>query len=209
VLGRHRDPRAAGVGGGIAGHGPARRVRGHVAPAGWPRPEAGRHRLRADGRHRGQELVTHPILADRHRLLVYVSAWEILGLLLAALLVLGGGFSWASALALAVPLSALYAFVCLGAFWVCRAAPLRLERLPEAAGAQLAAAALSATLWLMASRLWAASLERMGLFASLSEQQHRASPLLFGLGLLLFLPPSAPPYMLAALHDPRPAEPEA
>jgi len=76
----------------------------------------------------------HPILADWRRLATYILAWELLGALLSALLVLGGGFSWVEALALAVPLAALYAFVCLGAYWVCRTAPLGLSGLSRLAG---------------------------------------------------------------------------
>ena len=66
----------------------------------------------------------HPILQDRWRLFTYLAAWELLGFLFALLIVLSGAFSWSEALALAVPLSALYGLVCLGAFWVCWAAPL-------------------------------------------------------------------------------------
>lgn len=150
----------------------------------------------------------HPILADRRRLLAYVAAWELLGGLLSALLVLSGNFDWAPALSLAVPLAALYAFVCLGAFWACRAAPLGTGLLPVA-GTQLAAAALSAALWLLASRLWAATLESLGFFPGLIDSQRRAAPLLFGMGLLLFLLAAALHYLLVAFEDSRRAETEA
>ena len=150
----------------------------------------------------------HPILADWRRLLAYVLAWELLGALLSALLVLSGSFSWAPALSLAVPLAALYAFVCLGAFWVCRAAPLGAGLL-SVAGAQLAAAALCASLWLLASRGWAAALEGLGFFPGLIESQRRAAPLLFGMGLLLFLLAAALHYLLVAFEDSRRAETEA
>jgi Histidine kinase len=153
----------------------------------------------------------HPILANRSRLFAYVAAWELLGGLLSALLVLGGTFSWASALSLAVPLAALYAFVGLGSFWVCRAAPLRFQSVTalRAAGAQLAAATLSASLWLLASRVWAATLESLGFFPGLIESQRRAAPLLFGMGLLLFLLAAALHYLLVAFEDSRRAETEA
>ncbi|HEY7409560.1 MAG TPA: histidine kinase [Vicinamibacteria bacterium] len=150
----------------------------------------------------------HPILADWRRLLAYVLAFELLGWLLSALLVVGGGFTWWSALAMAVPLAALYAFVCLGAFWVCRVAPLR-GGLRHVAGTQIAAAGLSACLWLLASRFWAAALESLGLFPGLALSQRRAAPLLFGLGLLLFLLAAALNYLLVAFEDSRRAETEA
>jgi len=151
----------------------------------------------------------HPILADWRRLFAYVLAWELLGGLLSVLLVLSGSFTWAPALSLAVPLSALYAFVCLGAFWVCRAAPLHRSEWPRVAGAQLAAATLSAALWLLASRVWAAALESLGFFPGLIVSQRRAAPLLFGMGLLLFLLAAALHYLLAAFEDSRRAETEA
>jgi len=150
----------------------------------------------------------HPILADRRRLFAYVAAWEMLGALLSALLVLNGNFAWAPALSLAVPLAAVYAFVCLGAFWACRAAPLRAGLL-RMTGTQLAAAALSASLWLLASRLWAETLEGLGFFPGLVDSQRRAAPLLFGMGLLLFLLAAAMHYLLVAFEDSRRAETEA
>jgi two-component system sensor histidine kinase AlgZ len=125
-----------------------------------------------------------------------------------ALLVLSGSFSWAPALSLAVPLAALYAFVCLGAFWACRAAPLGAGLL-QLAGTQLAAAALSAALWLLASRVWAATLESLGFFPGLIDSQRRAAPLLFGMGLLLFLLAAALHYILVAFEDSWRAETEA
>src|SRR5262249_49116272 len=112
----------------------------------------------------------HPILADRRSLIAYVSGWELLGVLLSALLAHSGRFSWSSALSRAVPLAAFYAFVCLGAFWACRAAPLS-GGLLRVAGTQLAAAALSASMWLLASRFWAAALESLGFFPGLVEAQ--------------------------------------
>ena len=151
----------------------------------------------------------HPILADRRRLFAYVAAWELLGFMLATLLVFSGTFSWAPALATAIPLAAFYAFACLGAFWVCRAAPLRLSGLARVTATQLAAATLSASLWLLASQAWAAALESAGAFPGLLARQRRAAPLLFGMGFLLYLLSAALHYLLLALEDSRVAETEA
>ncbi len=151
----------------------------------------------------------HPLLADRRRLFAYVAVWELLGGLLALLLVLTGGFSWLQAVALALPLAALYSFVGLGAYWVCQAAPLRLSGLVRAAGTQVAAALISASLWLLASRGWAAFLERTELLVGMIEGQARAAPLLFGIGALLYLLAAAGHYIIAALEASRRAETEA
>jgi hypothetical protein len=151
----------------------------------------------------------HPILADRRRLLIYVSAWELLGALLASLLVLTGSFSWPEALALAVPLAALYAFVCLGAFWVCRAAPLR-QSFVRVAVSQLAAAALSAATLLQAAQAWAGLLDRAGFFPQpLTRHAPIVAPLLLGMGIVLFLLAASLHYLLLAFEDSRRAETEA
>src|ERR1044072_3186734 len=105
----------------------------------------------------------HPILADRWRLFTYLAAWELLGFLFSVLLVLSGAFSWAEALALAVPLSALYGFVCLGAFWVCGASPLSGSPLRVIAS-QLLAAVICASLLMEGARGWAGLLARTDYF---------------------------------------------
>jgi hypothetical protein len=151
----------------------------------------------------------HPILADQRRLIAYIAAWELLGLMLAALLVFGAGFHWPPAMATAMPLSAFYAFACLGAYWVCRAAPLRLSTLGRVASTQLAAATLSASIWLLASQAWTAGFEGLGAFPGLNLLQRRAAPLLFVMGFLLFLLAAALHYLLLALEDSRVAETEA
>jgi hypothetical protein len=151
----------------------------------------------------------HPILAVRRRLYAYVAAWELLGFLLAAMLVFGAAFHWAPAMATAMPLAAFYAFACLGAFWVCRAAPLRRAALGRVAATQVAAATLSAGLWLLASQAWTAMFENLGAFPGLVERQRRAAPLLFVMGFLLFLLSSALHYLLLALEESRVAETEA
>jgi two-component system, LytTR family, sensor histidine kinase AlgZ len=151
----------------------------------------------------------NPLLAERRRLLAYLAAWELLGILLALLLVLTGRYSWLDALVMAVPLVAAYSFICLGAFWVCRAAPLRMSSLLQAAGAQVAAALISAALWLFLSRGWATGLDRTELLSGMAERQVQAAPLLFGMGVLLYLLAAALHYVLAAFEASRLAETEA
>lgn len=151
----------------------------------------------------------HPILADRWRLISYLAAWELLGAFCALLLVMAGAFSWGEALALAFPLSALYGFICLGAFWVCRATPLAGSPLRMAA-AQLAAAALCSSLLLEVARYWSAVLDRADLFgASLARHAGALAPLILGLGFVLYLFAAALHYLLAAFEESRRAETEA
>jgi two-component system, LytTR family, sensor histidine kinase AlgZ len=151
----------------------------------------------------------HPILQDRWRLFTYLAAWELLGFLFALLIVLSGAFSWSEALALAVPLSALYGLVCLGAFWVCWAAPLSGSLLRVAAS-HLLAAVICASLLLEGARGWAGLLARTDYFGpGLTRHASAIAPLLLGLGLVLYLFAAALHYMLIAFERSRYAETEA
>lgn len=151
----------------------------------------------------------HPILADRWRLISYLTAWELLGGFCALLLVMAGAFAWTEALALAIPLSALYGFICLGAFWVCRATPLS-GSLARLFAAHLAAAVLCSSLLLEAARTWAGILDRMEVFsASLARHAGPLAPLILGLGFVLYLFAAALHYLLAAFEESRRAETEA
>jgi two-component system, LytTR family, sensor histidine kinase AlgZ len=152
----------------------------------------------------------HPLLAERQRLLAYITVWELLAVLLAGLLALTGNFSWTEALALALPLSFFYGFACLGAFWVCQSAPLGKTSLARLAGAQAAAAALSACLLLLASRAWAELLDWTGLFPQkFTPRAAAAGPLLLGMGIVLYLLVAALHYLLAAFEESRRAEAQA
>jgi two-component system sensor histidine kinase AlgZ len=142
----------------------------------------------------------HPILAEWRRLWAYLAAWALLGVLLAALLVVAAPFRWLEAMAFAVPLTVLYGFVGLGSFWVCRAVPLELSGLGRALGTQLAAALLSALLWVATGYAWALLLDRHGPFPGLAVRQAEAAPLLLGLGVVLFLLAAALHYILTALE---------
>ena len=151
----------------------------------------------------------HPLLAERRRLFAYLAAWELLAVLLALLLVVIGGFSWPEALAMALPLDALYSFICLGAFWVCRAAPLQRTGLVRLVGTQLAASVLCAWFYLMASWAWAAVLERSGLFGEMVDRPGSIAALLFARAAGLYFLAAALHYLIAAFETSRQAETEA
>jgi two-component system sensor histidine kinase AlgZ len=152
----------------------------------------------------------HPLLAERQRLLAYITVWELLGVLLAALLALTGAFSWTEAFVLALPLSFFYGFACLGAFWVCQSAPVGKTSLARVAGAQAAAASLSACLLLLAAEAWGGVLDWTGLFPQkLTPRASAAGPLLLGMGIVLYLLVAALHYLLAAFEESRRAEAQA
>jgi hypothetical protein len=136
----------------------------------------------------------NPILAGRQRIAAYLAVWVSLSLLLELLLSFAASLKWFEAAALALPLGLVYAFVCLGAFWVVHSSPLRPPRLPQALLQRVGAALLSAGAWLVVARGCALGLERSGLVPGLAPRQSAVAPMLFGMGFLLFL-------LAAAFYD--------
>jgi two-component system sensor histidine kinase AlgZ len=147
----------------------------------------------------------HPLLVEWSRLGAYLAAWALLGLLLAALLVLAAPFGWTEAIFFAVPLAVLFGFMGLASFWVCQAAPLHLGR-TRAFGTQLLAGVVSGSLWLAAGRGFAFALDRGGVFPGLVAKQAEAAPLLLGLGVALYLLAAALHYVIVAFEASREAE---
>jgi two-component system, LytTR family, sensor histidine kinase AlgZ len=128
----------------------------------------------------------HPIFRNARYLASYVSGWLIIGVLLAAVLT-RLGLGWMEALALMVPLCFLYAFVCLSAWYVSRATPLRAGAILRVLASSGLAAVVSAALWLALARVWITMLGLAAPFAAGTDRYDQQLPLLFAVGVLLFL----------------------
>jgi two-component system sensor histidine kinase AlgZ len=151
----------------------------------------------------------HPILAHRGRLGLYLLAWLPLLPLVAGLLVILGGASWGEAFAVAGPPLVLYAYLCLAAWYVCRALPLKKEAdLLALVTTHGLSAMLSAGLWVVLGEGWAWSLARLGpgLFPRAMSSYVDSTPALFGLGLPLYLVAVVLHYLLLAVEESRAAE---
>jgi two-component system, LytTR family, sensor histidine kinase AlgZ len=148
----------------------------------------------------------HPILQSRTRLLLYALAWLIAGVLLADLLHVTAAVPWGEAAALGPALGLIYGCVCLGAFYVCRAAPLTRTSGAEVVATQLAAAGVSASLWLGAARAGVSFLNRPELLPGLAERTTGIGPILLAAGVLLFLLTSAVHYVVFAVEKSLQAE---
>jgi hypothetical protein len=146
----------------------------------------------------------HPILARRARVALYLSAWIPIGGMLAAVLAQSPALGWGAAIALALPLSAFYAFVCLAAWYLCRAVPLRAAGLVRIAGTIGVAAVVSSGLWIWVGRAWAAALSAAGMPRAAAYTA--ATPQFFVVGVLLFLLAVAVHYLLLAFEQSRQAE---
>jgi two-component system, LytTR family, sensor histidine kinase AlgZ len=130
----------------------------------------------------------HPILGDPRALGIYLLLWQLLGLLLTA--GLRGDGDWTTSAAFFLPLCFLYAFVCLSAWYVCRAYPLEK-------GARL----LSAT-----ATFWANALDAFSDVFHARDLYDGQRLLLVVIGGLLFLLAAASQYLLIAFEASREAE---
>jgi two-component system sensor histidine kinase AlgZ len=151
----------------------------------------------------------HPILSPFRRLGLYLLAWAVLGFLFAYLLRLSGEFPWREAFVLALPLCILYALICLSAWYPCRGTPINTSSLARIAGTNLAAAAIAATLGVLAAKLFALQLSETPAFAGLDARLAPRVPILFATGVLLYLLSVAFYYVILAVEASREAEARA
>jgi hypothetical protein len=129
----------------------------------------------------------HPLLAKPARLALYLIACLAEGVLLAGLLRVVTPQPWFDALVFALPISVLFGFVALSAWWVCRAHPMRGTDAPKAILYAIAAATQSSAVWAGISTLFAVALsvrfhigpDRAGIM--------RDAVVLFAAGLPLYL----------------------
>ena len=146
----------------------------------------------------------HPILGRVDRLAVYLAVWLTVCAFVAGVFT-RFGLSWTEALALLVPLFLVYAFVCLSAWYVSRATPLKGSVLRVMVSSVLAAA-FAGGLWLGLTQAWIAALGATAAFAPAANRYAGQLPFLYTLGVLLFLLSLAVHYVLIALETAREAE---
>jgi hypothetical protein len=139
-------------------------------------------------------------------------AWLPVGGLIATLLRLSAWLpSWPDALVVAVPASLAYAFVCLSAFYLCRAVPLDTAPL-RLVGTHSMAAASSAAVWVLLVEVWTRVLGRVGILAAGSlggRAFQNVAVVLLLTGLLLYLLAIALHYVLLTIEASREAEHQA
>jgi hypothetical protein len=121
----------------------------------------------------------HPILASRRWFPLYVAAWVPVLALLAYITAGTAGIGWLTAAEVLAPACFICAFLCLSPWYLCRARPLGLARIPELTVTFTAAAASGGLLLAGLARLTAA-----GLGVRVSPGQ---MPLWLAAGALLYL----------------------
>jgi len=151
----------------------------------------------------------HPILFDFRRLGLYLLGWSVLAILVVDQLATSGELGWSLGIALGVPLTILYAFICLSSWYVCRLSPLRLRSVESLLTIHIAGGVLASGLWILVARAAVGALAGLHLVTISREQLMRAAGLLFGLGMVFYLLMAAMHYVLLASEASRQAEERA
>jgi len=138
----------------------------------------------------------YPLLARRSHLAVYLLLWMLMGILLAAILAFQGGLPWTNALLGGLPMAVAYSFICLSAWYVARSMPLAGTGAIRVVATALAAAAVSAAMWLVLGRGWMVLVATRWPPAQGARTFTAIQTLLFGAGVLLYLLALAVSYVL-------------
>ena len=151
----------------------------------------------------------HPLLTPINRYGLYLLAWTPLAGILIYLMAVPGRLGWPDATTLIIPLCLIYQFVCLSAWYTCRATPLRGSSFLRLRFSHLVAAVIISFLWIQVARLIAYALSQFPSFRGLDERLAPQIPVLFGVGFLLYLLSVATHYVILAIEDSRRAEARA
>jgi two-component system, LytTR family, sensor histidine kinase AlgZ len=154
----------------------------------------------------------HPILESRRRLALYLVAWLPIAAVVAVILRRGTfGFSllWLEALIVAIPMCLAYAFMCLSAWYLCRAVPIRDQAMARLLTTLAAASLISSALWFALGQTWTLVLEPWAPTPGLSERYGAQFIPLFLNGALLFLLAAAAQYLLITFDEARQVEKRA
>ena len=147
----------------------------------------------------------HPILARFERLAGYLGLWCAIGILECVVLT-RQGLGWPEALIQTLPPLLIYSFVCLSAYYVCRAMPLATSGVPGVLTASALAATVAAVLWLILNEVWLGTLESMPELAPITGRFRGQVPFLFAVAVMLFLLVLSVHYVVLAFEAFRTAE---
>ena len=138
----------------------------------------------------------HPVFQSAKRVLAYVLSWLAGSLMLAGLLRLQGPLNWVMALQLAVPLSIIYALICLTPWYTCRSLPLASTSPGKIVAHHLGAAVLATAVWMGAGRVVAAVFD-------FDDLLRPTAPLVIAVGICEYGIAVAVHYVLLALEASR------
>jgi LytS/YehU family sensor histidine kinase len=148
----------------------------------------------------------HPLLTPINRFGLYLLAWVPLAGILIYLMAVPGKLGWLDAAVLIIPLCLVYQFVCLSAWYSCKAAPIQKSTGQRLWLTHVIAAAILSLLWVLLARLLAYGLSQMLAFQGLDLRLASQLSVLFGAGFLLYLLSVASHYVILAIEDSNKAE---
>lgn len=151
----------------------------------------------------------HPILTHKERLLLYLAGWLLLACLLASIAVVSGNLQWVEALALTIPMAAVYSFICLAALYICRAFPVQQTAFFKLVAVCVLAASLSSSIWLLIVKGWVVFLTQFEPTRGIDGRFGVIGPVTFGGGVLLFLLAIVVHYLILAFESSREVERQA
>ncbi len=134
----------------------------------------------------------HPIVRAG-KVWIYLLSWLPVAYALGLILVAQSRLSWVVGAALSGPLCLVYAFVCLSAWYVCLALPLRREHIYRLLVSHLSSA-------LGVSGLWTALAKGLFLVFALKGSIDPVLPSVFAMGLVLYLLAVSIHYVLIAVE---------
>jgi hypothetical protein len=143
----------------------------------------------------------HPLLVSSAALAIYLVGWVPLAALLVYVLEASGDLGWEASAAIVVPACLVYAFVCLSPWYLVRMTPLRSSAVTRVLATNFGAAVGGSILLLAMARGTAALLSRFSTFHSVDQRFRPHAPLLFGMGVLLYLLSAGMHYALASIEE--------
>jgi len=147
----------------------------------------------------------HPLLVSGAALALYVAGWVPLAALLVYVLEASGNLGWTASIAIAVPACTVYAFICLTPWYVVRMMPLRETRVSRILLSTFAAGIVSSIILVAVARASAVALSRVGAFEAVDQRFRPHTPLVFGMGVLLYLLSAGMHYVLGSAEESREA----
>jgi len=142
----------------------------------------------------------HPILNNPRRLFFYFLGWTPFTAAITVWLVRTGGLTVPAAALLAIPLCMLFGFMCLMAWYACRARPFGKVPFERILTSHLAGAILNSGLWIVAVAFGAYQLSSAKIYPGLYTRISKDLPALFAVGVLSYLLAVASAYIALAIQ---------
>jgi len=151
----------------------------------------------------------HPILGNLRRLTLYLLAWIPLAAMLAYLMAVTTPIGWRESIGLALSLSFVYAFICMTAYFSCRATPLERSSIAKMTATHAMGALVASGIWILVAKFLAYALSKTGSFPNIEAQMSHEIPVLLGSGILFYLLSVDLYYVMMAVEASREAEARA